>query len=465
MWEVKSNEYRKLKETIIFEDIYHAFEISQDGNVLLFSLSYNRASITYDALTLTRLNKFELVATIRKYSPPIYLSRSSKISNDGKYIISGEGRTKFIFNNEGKRVNTIDDYWLHDFFMYSNTEFAGFEIIEEDDEKWKRLIVIDYIENTEDELMLIEDDSYTYKFNRTATAYIAYDSSTIKYGNLKDKNSKENEIITYYTSLQKYAFNGNKVAILYSINDKNFILAVFEDGIQKWKHNIKESSMKVHDMMFKSGDIDSVMILALSNTKFQVYTVEENFATDYSIKPIRNITLNNLKLTYAWDNKEIWIQDFNNNIKIYRFDASISAFENCCKIKSSTDRELKLQVLLDYQYYFRIGRVTLTDSKSELVLSKRRVEKVELPNGKVKAFYNIRVHNYNRKSIDDGIMLHFKDSLIILSLISKSIKYEIKKTAKKANVITLKDNSAIFFWEDKGDKLEMMRIPYDPLSK
>lgn len=95
---------------------------------------------------------------------------------------------------------------------------------------------------------------------------------------------------------------------------------------------------------------------------------------------------------------------------------------------------------------------------------KRRIQKSELPNAKVKAFYKIRMQNHQRKMIEEAVLIHFKDSFVAISLESRDIKSEIQKAVSKANVIPLRDKSAIFFWEDKGDKIEMLKLPYDPTS-
>lgn len=463
MWEVKSGGYRKLNETFLFEAINTTFEFSHDGKFLLLSLTDSRTFITYDALTLTRLKKFELKAQdVNGYDVTYFYG--AQLSKDGKYILSGDSYNKYVFDNEGKFLNRCNGRSMYTTYMYSNTEFAG--VKNADDTYTKtHLVAIDFLKDTERELFLFDSYVSYVNFNRELTAFTFEAYPKIKYRDLRDKNSEAKEIVPNYYSVYKYAFKDNKVAILYSINYNNLLLAVFEDGVQKWKHTIKKSYMDTHGLMFASGEIEAVMLLELSNYTFQVYIFEENFSTDYCIKSIRNITFQYPTLAYAWGTREIWVQDLNNNVKIYRFDASISGMENCCNIKNSTNEELKLGVVLDYQDYFRIGEFAFKDTSNELVLSKRRITKAELPGGKIKAFYNIRVHNYESKNIDDGIMLHFKDTLIILSMMSRSIKNEIKKTVSKSNVVTLRNNSAIFFWEDKGDKLEMMKIPYDPKSE
>jgi hypothetical protein len=88
--------------------------------------------------------------------------------------------------------------------------------------------------------------------------------------------------------------------------------------------------------------------------------------------------------------------------------------------------------------------------------------KDEIPDRKVKAFYRIRMHNQEKKKIEEAIMLHLKDTLISLSLESRNIKHEFKKKANKTNIIALKDKSAIFVWEDNGSKIEKLKLPLDP---
>lgn len=103
-------------------------------------------------------------------------------------------------------------------------------------------------------------------------------------------------------------------------------------------------------------------------------------------------------------------------------------------------------------------------TENTLTVQKRKILKTELPQGKIKAYYRIKLQNQETKQLEDAVMIHLKNSFTVLSLETKSVKYEIKKRCTKNNVVYMKESECIIMWEDKGDKLEMMKLPYDPNS-
>lgn len=109
-----------------------------------------------------------------------------------------------------------------------------------------------------------------------------------------------------------------------------------------------------------------------------------------------------------------------------------------------------------------IGEMTFDNNYPIMTLHSRRILKDEIPDKKVKAFYRIRMHNQEKKKIEDAVLLHLKDTLVALSLESRQVKHEFSKKVSKPNVVPLRDNSAIFFWEDNGPKIEKMKLPLDP---
>lgn len=106
--------------------------------------------------------------------------------------------------------------------------------------------------------------------------------------------------------------------------------------------------------------------------------------------------------------------------------------------------------------------MTISKSNKSLNIYQRHIMKDEIPDKKVKAFYRIRMHNQEKKKIEEAILLHLKDTLVALSLESRQIKFEFKKKVSKPNVVPLRDKSAIFFWEDNGSKIEKLKLPLDP---
>jgi hypothetical protein len=102
--------------------------------------------------------------------------------------------------------------------------------------------------------------------------------------------------------------------------------------------------------------------------------------------------------------------------------------------------------------------------ENSLTVQKRKILKTELPQGKIKAYYRIKLQNQETKQLEDAVMIHLKNSFTVLSLETKSVKYEIKKRCTKNNVVHMKESDCIIMWQNRGDKLEMMKLPYDPNS-
>lgn len=98
-------------------------------------------------------------------------------------------------------------------------------------------------------------------------------------------------------------------------------------------------------------------------------------------------------------------------------------------------------------------------------LYNRRVQVKDLPNMKLKAFYKIKINNRDTKTVQPGLLLHMKDTMIALSLISKDFMVENKEKFTRGNVIPALSKSAFYFWKYGGTKIEKMNIPFDPHEK
>lgn len=168
-----------------------------------------------------------------------------------------------------------------------------------------------------------------------------------------DKTKKE--IIPNYYSLYKYAFKGNKVFVVYSPAYNITYGALFEDGALKWKHTIKKSYLDIQAIQFVNSEVDSVIMLEYINSTFEVHIFEETFSTEYGIKSLRNMTFQYPHLIYAFGTREVWLQDLNNNVKIYYFDGSITGMENSSNVKHDSKNYIKLGLALDFGDYLRIG--------------------------------------------------------------------------------------------------------------
>jgi hypothetical protein len=259
-------------------------------------------------------------------------------------------------------------------------------------------------------------------------------------------------------------FKDNKVAIMHQANYTSLTVNVFEDGKLLWKQTMDKSYMHAYGFQFLGNENDTLLLIEQDGGSMRIYLIEKDFMTDYSIKAIRNITFQYPIITYAWGTKELWVQDMSNNVSIYYFDGMITAMENVSNVSSKKESKIKISMVLDRYDYFHIADMECNINSNELVVQKRRILKNELPPGKVKSFYRIRMHNHETKQIEDAVIIQMKTIMVALSLESKSIKYDIKQKLSKTNVIYMKEAEAMFFWKDKGDKMEMLKLPYDPNS-
>jgi hypothetical protein len=105
-----------------------------------------------------------------------------------------------------------------------------------------------------------------------------------------------------------------------------------------------------------------------------------------------------------------------------------------------------------------------TYSEKKLVVNKRKIMKSEIGNAKIKGFNRIKMENFEKKMAEESVLIHVKNNLIALSLESKQGKSEIKKSISKLNIVELKVFDALFFWNYGGDKIEMMKLPYNPTN-
>lgn len=354
LWEVTNRGYRKINESYIFESINNTMEFSGDGRYFVLAVNDYKTFIIYDAQTLARIDKVSLTAKDTNNYDVTY-HYSCMLSKDSTYIITGDGYQRYVFNRDGTFKINIPGRNMYTIFMYSPTEFIGIQPTP--DYTKSNLIAVDFINNTEK--IIFEFDAYISSFNLSPDqSIITYDQwPKINMVNLKG-DKKKVELLKEYSSMYRYAFKDDKIALAYSTNYTNMYVALFQNGECKWKHTLKKSYMDIHGFNFTSADKDndSVMMIENQYTCFQIYRFDENNSTDYTLKTIRNLTFQYPYIAYAVGTKEIWVQDFKNKIKIYYFDGSIAGMENDSNIKVGVESQLKIGLVLDYQNYYQIGK-------------------------------------------------------------------------------------------------------------
>lgn len=360
MWEIKNTSYRKIKETYFFETMSTSIEFSKDGKTMMLSQSDNKTMIVYDAINLNRLSKFEISAK-DTYGNDVYFYYGTLLSYDGSYVIAGDSYTKYIFDRDGKFLNTCSGRSMYTVFMYSKTEFVGTKYADDNYSK-TNLVAVDFIKDTE--TVLYQFDSYVSNFYANQDfSQIAVDTyPKLNVINLKGDKEKK-EVISSYYSLYRVVFKKNKMGVIYSTNYTSMFVALFEDGKQKWKHQIKKSYLDIHGLKFTNDDVDSLVMLEMYSGCLQVYLFEENYTSDYCIKAIRNINFQYPVLAYVWGTRELWVQDMDNIVRIYYFDGSIAGMENDSNVKSDPNKPFTLGLVIDQYDYYQIGKLILVNSK------------------------------------------------------------------------------------------------------
>lgn len=76
--------------------------------------------------------------------------------------------------------------------------------------------------------------------------------------------------------------------------------------------------------------------------------------------------------------------------------------------------------------YYRVRRFESINSKPYLQTYQRKISKEEIPKKRIKSFYKIRVKNTSSKKVEEAVLLHMSDTLVILSLESQKIMHETK---------------------------------------
>ena len=215
---------------------------------------------------------------------------------------------------------------------------------------------------------------------------------------------------------------------------------------------------------FMNWEDQTLVLVEQDNGKMSITNFTETSLNTYGVKAIRNVTFQYPLLSYVWGTRELWIQDLSNRVAIYYFDGPILAMENINKVISKQSDTIALGMVLDRHFYVQTAEMNCSIDYNQLEYDKRQIEKSEIPSDKIKGYYRITLQNPDTKSIEKAIMLHQKNSLVILSLESKGTNYEIKKKLNKTNVVFMQKTNALVFWQNKGDTIEIMKIPYDPTS-
>ena len=161
-------------------------------------------------------------------------------------------------------------------------------------------------------------------------------------------------------------------------------------------------------------------------TSYRIHKFDKNYYIQYSMKTIRNISFKYPNISYVMGTNRIWVQDMKNNVKIFHFDSGIAGMLNENKRQKGQEKS-PFGLIIDNHNHYQVAEAFLNSNKPSIKLYNRLISKDEIPNSQVKAFYWIRIHNQEKKTLDTAILLHLKESLVALSLNSRQIKYEYQK--------------------------------------
>ncbi|CAI2381450.1 unnamed protein product [Moneuplotes crassus] len=462
LWEIEIYGYRKIKEIFLFEQVSNQISVSDNGKFLLLWLSDNRTHMIYNAETLELVSKKELTAKTDDGGEVTYFY-DSKLSFDGSYLIGGDSYSRYIFDQNLNFVRKVDGRNMYSIWQYSKTQFLGCKNADDTYTK-TNLVAIDILTDKEEVIYNFESYISMIYLNQDKTGFCYDKYPKIYYVDLKNKGNECKEIIKEYYSMNAITFSKDYIGVLYMPNWKNMWCAVYKDGKLVWKQVFHKTYVYSYGFKFMEGDEQALILFEQDCGKMIINTFTEEKANSYGIKAIRNITFQYPLILYVWGTRELWVQDLNNKVSIYYFDDSILAMENISKVIAKQSSTIDLGIVLDKHSYVQTTIMRCNTDTNLLEYDKRQINKSEIVPEKIKGFYRITLQNPETKSIENAVMLHQKDSLAILSLESKGIKYEINKKVKKTNVIFMQKTNVIIFWDDKGDKLELMRIPYDPTS-
>lgn len=123
---------------------------------------------------------------------------------------------------------------------------------------------------------------------------------------------------------------------------------MYEEGKLLWKHIIESNYIFPADYILSGKEEDIFILLQLNYGGLDVEVFKKDIKTSFSTKTIRNITFQYPILAYVMEAKELWIQDLNNNVSIYYFDAKIAAMENINNIQNEKKSKISLGMVLDY---------------------------------------------------------------------------------------------------------------------
>lgn len=460
LWELTATGTRKMNEVYIFESVSYSMEFSTDGKIFVMMGNDYKTCYIYNALNLELISKWELKGQDGNGYDLTYFYTMYP-SYDGSYLLSGDTYSRWVFDNQGKFIKCFNASNVYTMYMYSKNEYLGIK----PNESYTKtnLVAFDFINGIEKQFY--EFDSYVGSVNLSpefnAFTYDQYPK--YMYCNMKG-NKEKFEVFKEYTTVNKVVFKGDKLGIVNSINYTITNISLYHGDKVLWKHTLKRSWVDIRDLKFADKESDNLIMIEYYNSEFIIYLFNKDGYSDFYFKAMRDVIFQYPYIIYGRGSKEIWVQNMENKVEIYYFDNNIQAIENTSRFRDLTYGGMSLGMVMDYHDYFSISRLETSYYGKSYKYFKRKFNKNELLNQSVKSYNRIRVQNAQRKKIEEAVLFHLNNSLILLSLESRDFKHEIQRSFKERNIVWLTDNSAIYLWDDNGDKIEMLKSGFDPSS-
>lgn len=328
---------------------------------MLFCKQYKKV-IIYESQNLARLTKFPLLP-LEKWVTLSSYYRQVQLSADGRFIIWGDDKTKYVYANKGKHVSYLHEWYCDKkkSIHISNNEFIW--IKEHDNES--KSVVEAYDLLTLQSRVLWEFDFLVNNvyYNNELTGWTYSFSNELRFKYF-DRLSKDDVIlVNYLDTIYSWKFKGNKMALVYKSFNKNKWIALFVDDILKWELPIPDIDTYKCDLVISSGDSEWIKLLKKNYHSVRVYVFKENYTSSWCIKQIRNIMFQYPNIAYGWGDRELWVHDLNNCIRIFRFDQAITAFENNKSIYVNSEDDFGVELLFDYHKYYKLAKFTYKEKK------------------------------------------------------------------------------------------------------
>lgn len=181
----------------------------------------------------------------------------------------------------------------------------------------------------------------------------------------------------------------------------------------------------------------------------------------YTMKTMRNFTVNYPLFSYGWGTNEIWVQGVEDNVSVYFFEHPIVALEQQHCETQVLGEKSSISMILDMGEYLQPAKMDLSLASPFVQYNNPRIKKDLIHSQKLKAFHSIKVVDPTSKAVCDGYLLQFKDEIQIFSERSQIVIFSLKRSFLKYNLIHMKSSKSIIFWEYKGDKIQALKYPFD----